>query len=87
MALRIVKLNTEDNRELFEIARLQDADDFMSLEALIRRSRKAARDMCENQTGENLYRAQGIALAFKELLEACEQAKVLVGSPTFRLHE
>ena len=76
--MKIVTLNKEDERELLEIARIQDDNDFLTVIAMIRRARNKARDMAEKLSGEHLYKALGGSIILGELLEAFEDAKTII---------
>lgn len=75
--IRTIALNPDDKREVFEIARIQNGDDFLSLRALIRRGLNTAKENCIDKDGVILYRNQGAAIVLRELLETFETAKEL----------
>jgi len=78
--IKTVKL-PENDREIFEISRIQENDDFISLQAMIKRAEIQAKNYCVTYDGAPLYRAQGAATVLKELLDALDDARRINVSP------
>jgi hypothetical protein len=81
--LKVCILNSQDPREVFEIARVQNHDDFIGIEGLIRRGLANARDRCIDEEGVKLNQCQGAAKALRELLDQFELAKRLAADPQY----
>jgi len=82
--LDLLKLDAVNKQEVFEIARLQDYDDFMGLEGLVRRGLAMAKEKCLDAEGVPLYRYQGAGIVLRELLDSLELSKMLSNDPAYR---